>query len=283
MNDTQTQSEEQKGTEAIAERIEQVLMYGDLSPLTAEERVLYYNNVCASVGLNPLTRPFEFIKLNGKTVLYARREATEQLRTKHTISISLSDGYKVGDDVFMIRATATDENGRNDEASGGVSVTYPDKIRKWDGTYVDHPKAGQPLTGDDLANAMMKAESKAKRRVTLSICGLGLLDETEVQSVKLLEASSEAIKGSKTKSKADMADKRKKSKLVKKKNEPIKPTLENLEKSLKGAATAELVDRLYKAWADRFAEENGDDPDIRDEAVKAVNSRKAEIERGTLV
>jgi len=38
------------------------------------------------------------------------------------------------------------------------------------------------LSGDALANAMMKAETKAKRRVTLSICGLGLLDETEVET-----------------------------------------------------------------------------------------------------
>ena len=29
----------------------------------------------------------------------------------------------------------------------------------------------------------MKAETKAKRRVTLSICGLGMLDETEVETV----------------------------------------------------------------------------------------------------
>src|SRR6185312_3719783 len=29
----------------------------------------------------------------------------------------------------------------------------------------------------------MKAETKAKRRVTLSICGLGMLDETEVDSI----------------------------------------------------------------------------------------------------
>ena len=30
---------------------------------------------------------------------------------------------------------------------------------------------------------MMKAETKAKRRVTLSICGLGMLDETEVETI----------------------------------------------------------------------------------------------------
>jgi hypothetical protein len=40
------------------------------------------------------------------------------------------------------------------------------------------------LKGDALANALMKAETKAKRRVTLSIAGLGWLDETELETVK---------------------------------------------------------------------------------------------------
>jgi hypothetical protein len=39
------------------------------------------------------------------------------------------------------------------------------------------------LRGEALANARMKAETKAKRRVTLSLCGLGWLDETEVEDV----------------------------------------------------------------------------------------------------
>jgi hypothetical protein len=39
------------------------------------------------------------------------------------------------------------------------------------------------VNGEARANAMMKAETKAKRRVTLSICGLGMLDETEVESI----------------------------------------------------------------------------------------------------
>jgi len=39
------------------------------------------------------------------------------------------------------------------------------------------------IKGDALGNAMLKAVTKAKRRVTLSICGLGMLDETEVASI----------------------------------------------------------------------------------------------------
>jgi len=35
----------------------------------------------------------------------------------------------------------------------------------------------------DFGNAVMKAVTKAKRRLTLSLCGLGWLDETEVDSI----------------------------------------------------------------------------------------------------
>ena len=40
------------------------------------------------------------------------------------------------------------------------------------------------LKGERLANAMMKCEIKAKRRVTLSICGLGMFDEAELESFR---------------------------------------------------------------------------------------------------
>ena len=39
------------------------------------------------------------------------------------------------------------------------------------------------LKGDVLCNAIMKAETKAKRRVTLSVCGLGFLDESEIETI----------------------------------------------------------------------------------------------------
>jgi len=39
------------------------------------------------------------------------------------------------------------------------------------------------LKGDMLGNAMLKAVTKAKRRATLSMCGLGMLDEEEIKSI----------------------------------------------------------------------------------------------------
>lgn len=142
--------------------IESVIAQGDLSRLTSEQRVSYYAEICNSLGLNPLTRPFEYITLNGKLVLYARKDATEQLRNLHKISVMIQN-REVVSDVYVVTARATTSDGRTDESIGAVSISN--------------------LKGEGLANAFMKAETKAKRRVTLSICGLGILDETEVELI----------------------------------------------------------------------------------------------------
>lgn len=69
--------------------IEEAVMVGDLSDLNATQRAEYYTAVCRSLGLNPLTKPFEFLTLNGKLRLYALRDCTDQL--------GVSSGY-----VFMV-------------------------------------------------------------------------------------------------------------------------------------------------------------------------------------
>ena len=57
--------------------IENALIGGDLAPLSTAERLEYYSKVCESVGLNPLTKPFLYIKLNGKLQLYAAKDCTD--------------------------------------------------------------------------------------------------------------------------------------------------------------------------------------------------------------
>lgn len=142
--------------------IERVIIGGDLSVLTPEQRLAYYLKVCESLGLNPATRPFEYLRLSGRLVLYARRDATDQLRKLHGVSIEITGRERI-DDVYVVTARAISKDGRYDTAIGAVSVSG--------------------LKGEALANALMKAETKAKRRVTLSICGLGMLDETEAESI----------------------------------------------------------------------------------------------------
>jgi hypothetical protein len=144
--------------------VEHVLLGGDLSKLSPAQRTGYYHHVCASLGLNPLTRPFEYIVLNGKLQLYARKDCTEQLRRVHGVSISPAGFLReVIEGIFVVTAPAALPSGRTDVSTGAVSI--------------------EGLKGEARANAMMKAETKAKRRVTLSICGLGMLDETELETI----------------------------------------------------------------------------------------------------
>jgi hypothetical protein len=148
--------------QAQAHTLEKVLVHGDLAALSPAERMNYYNALCSSVGLNPLSRPFEYLKLSGRLTLYARKDATDQLRSIHGISVELVERTRV-DDCYVVLARATNAYGRRDESTGVVSI--------------------KGLSGESLANALMKAETKAKRRVTLSICGLGMLDETEADTI----------------------------------------------------------------------------------------------------
>lgn len=143
--------------------LEQVVISGDLSRLKSEERVFYYKQVCESLGLNPLTKPFEYITLNNKLTLYALRSATEQLRKIHGVSVLEMTCQTIGD-VYVVKAKFMDKDGRTDHATGAVPI--------------------KGLTGEALANAYLKAETKCKRRGTLSICGLGMLDETEIESIQ---------------------------------------------------------------------------------------------------
>jgi hypothetical protein len=144
-----------------ATSIERVLIQGDLSHLKPEEKVSYYLKVCETLGLNPYTKPFEFIALNGRVVLYARKDATDQLRKLHRINIVHLEREQIGE-LMVVTVQAQAADGRRDVAIGAVTTGG--------------------LKGDALANALMRAETKAKRRVTLSICGLGLTDESEVDS-----------------------------------------------------------------------------------------------------
>lgn len=166
--------------------MEKVVIQGDLSSLKPEERFVYYTKVCESVGLNPLTKPFDYLKLDGKLVLYAKRDATDQLRKIQNISITITSREKVGD-VYCVTARGTTQDGRTDESIGAVSLTKEEKL--WDEMRNRKVPTGRilPLTADELANAIMKAETKAKRRVTLSLSGLGMMDESEIETVQEAE------------------------------------------------------------------------------------------------
>jgi hypothetical protein len=65
--------------------------------------------------------------------------------------------------VYEVVARACLPDGRCTESIGAVSIIN--------------------LKGEAYANAVMKAETKAKRRATLDLLGLGVLDESEAESI----------------------------------------------------------------------------------------------------
>lgn len=165
---------------------EQAAVMGDLNGMNPQQRMEYYGAVCQSLGLNPLTRPFEYITLNDKLTLYARRDATDQLRKIHGITVQIVS-RDVVDDVYVVVARATTADGRSDESTGAVPLVKEGGSWEKSSNGKSYFKKNGSLVSlgpDDRANAMMKAETKAKRRVTLSIVGLGWLDESELETIK---------------------------------------------------------------------------------------------------
>jgi hypothetical protein len=142
--------------------ISSLVLNGDLSKMTPMQRVEFYGKMCDSLGLNPMTQPFQILKLQGKEILYATKSCTEQLRKLHGVSVTSIKTERF-EDVFVVTANVQDKDSRTDAATGAVTIGN--------------------LKGDALANALMKAETKAKRRATLSICGLGMLDESEIETI----------------------------------------------------------------------------------------------------
>lgn len=149
--------------DALAELAEKVILNHNLAALKPAEKFMYIKQICNDLKLNMLTKPIQLISFQGKEIIYFTKDATEQIRNKNNISIVDMES-KVVNGIYIVKVTARDPFGRIDSSTGAVSI--------------------EGLKGDALCNAMMKAETKSKRRVTLSISGLGVLDESEIDTMR---------------------------------------------------------------------------------------------------
>lgn len=151
-----------------AQTIFELITNGDCSRLTPKQKLQYYRAMCEAAGLDARTTPFEFVRFSDrkgrtKEILYAKKSCTDQLTEKHGVSHELL-GVETVNGVHIARIRAKGKEGRFTDDIGAVSI---------DG-----------LKGQELANAMMKTVTKAKRRATLSFCGLGILDESELETLQ---------------------------------------------------------------------------------------------------
>ncbi|HEX8267449.1 MAG TPA: hypothetical protein VF596_18765 [Pyrinomonadaceae bacterium] len=141
---------------------ESLALRGDISGLSPNDKAMYYRSLCERLGLDPLTQPFTPLKLSGKEILYASRGATDQLaRINHVNRRIVKEENLNG--CYVVTVEASLPSGRTEQSKGAVSI--------------------ENLKGEAFCNAVMKAETKAKRRATLAILGLGMLDETELETI----------------------------------------------------------------------------------------------------
>lgn len=144
--------------------VSNVILNGDLSKLSQTQRVEYYNGYCSRLGLDPFTKPFDLLRLNGREILYCTRSGAQQLNKLHSVSHTItSREINENAGVYVVTARATLPDGRFTESLGAANI------------------AG--MKGDAWGNAAMKAETKAKRRATLDLLGLGVMDETEIETI----------------------------------------------------------------------------------------------------
>lgn len=144
--------------------LSKLVLNGDLSQLKPDEKTAYYIYRCNAAGLDPATKPFDLLKLSGKEVLYATKECSSQISQRDGLSVTVASDAVMGD-IYRVVARAQSPSGRATDDMGCVNI--------------------KGLSGDALCNAMMKATTKAKRRAILTHAGLGMLDESELDTVQV--------------------------------------------------------------------------------------------------
>ena len=168
------------------EALNRALMAGDLAKLSPADRTQYYLALCQSNGLNPLTRPFIVLKTqDGSLQWYPTVGCAEQLRKRDRVSMRVLSRDLDPTGLYVITVEASTPDGRVEQSQGIVTLAEPRMAWKKnaEGQSVkmeEKSSSGEPimvpLYGKARENAMMRAESKAKRRATFAICGLGLPD-----------------------------------------------------------------------------------------------------------
>lgn len=144
-----------------------IALSGNLAYLSESDRLVYYFSYCRQLGLNPLSRPFDYISEGEgdklKISLYPNTIAASQLRDSRNVSTRIiREEILLDGEVYSVLVEAR-MGDRTEEATGKVGIKLD--------------KHGKPLSGEAKAKLMKKAESQARRRATLAIVGLDAMGE----------------------------------------------------------------------------------------------------------
>ena len=140
------------------------LIRGDVSSVPRESLLRYIFTFCERVGISPLAVPFSLMKTQRGMQLFANRNFYDAVASKYSVSREcVGEGFFEGTKLYYTRYRATTPDGRVTEDMALVDTTG--------------------LNGNDLANAIMKAHTKGRNRVTRAHLGFPFPDETEAETV----------------------------------------------------------------------------------------------------
>ena len=134
----------------------------DTSSLSRDDRSALLVGLARKLGLNPLSGAVMFLKTNGRETLYVTKQGTDQIAAREKLKRETTKGPEIitmeGKKVVFCQVRASHPDGRSEVSTATLLLA-------------------------DVVNDLMKCETKAKRRATLSVCGLGLLAEDEIETI----------------------------------------------------------------------------------------------------
>jgi len=147
----------------------------DLESLNEAQRQDYVKAICKHLGvpdnLNLIALTYvDDAEGPSRLVAYAKRGATENVRNGLQINIESLTHQMIGGSIVFTAVAKSDKTGRREIATGS----------KWI----------EGLQGTQLDDAIMTAQTRALRRVTLQFIGAGVLDESEVNQRKVVHVTS---------------------------------------------------------------------------------------------
>jgi hypothetical protein len=142
------------------DRVEQALAWGDLSRLTKAELFEVKKRLAERMGVDLSLTPIDLIPTReGKLIPYINARGAAELRRRHGLEVVAIEVVKERIGLVVLRCVLRGQDGRMDQAFGAA---------EW---REDRPS--------DEARSWMVAETRAKRRATMSAVGIFLEGPSE--------------------------------------------------------------------------------------------------------
>ena len=157
---------------------------GDVSHMSDTQKNEIIVGMCKHLRIDPAMKPIDIIPSANGEKLYLNHTATDMIAQSHNLSRKLHDlEFMFDNTIALLRAEVT--NGDRVE-TGFAAIT----IGRFEGGKL------VPQRGEELANTLMKLQTKALRRATLAFCSAGVFgaDYVRVEEKEAAQKIAEASK-----------------------------------------------------------------------------------------